>query len=1223
MRKVHIILLGLVLPLLTFAADFTEGGLSYTIVDNTKKEVNVSYNPGLTLEGEVVIPATVVYGGQTYSVVGTDMMAFYSCTKMTAITFGENMRSVGANAFYGCLGLKSIDIPDNITTLGEGAFIYCTGVESLHIGSGLTEIAPYAFNSFTLLETLEIPDNIIKIGDCALAYAENMKTLTIGRNVESIGEKCFFDTQIERLTLNCLTPPTVAENTFPDTYFDECTLVVPKGKKEAYAKAEIWSKFTKIEEGAVVDYTFAEGFEGWDGTTNDWIPEGWQDISQSGHVAPAEGLNFTWQTTSQNWGDEPQEGQYYARVNNAYYSGGAQTLIVEPQDEWLISPVIENLPEKQKLTFQLGFHPSRVLFNEDDKEFSDINNVMEVWVLPENLTDDKLETQGTFKWDCLAAARSFTREELKQDLQSLACQWWNGEVSLWDYAGQNVRVAFRYVGIRGESMNIDDVLIYKGEAVQPEPQEEEETDSQVHYSIPEGCFYYGDNGDRYILPGGVIMPAHTTLTWKNDSNVPDGTTFTWKYTDPEDYRMSYMNFAYLGTDTKDLTYTTGSFNFSALPTLTAHTEFGDFSFTRTTSESQDGTGPAYWQSGGAPGESYYGNVPGQTYKNSFGFSAYDQNLGTAVYYGDVSYKSFMMGTGPAITHAGATGLATIFHTPAAPYQIDHGLVANMYFQLDDDAEITVKLRKATKVSDQVYNLGEEIAHTKFSGKQLNESGNLLEGSDLRWGRFAADKLYQTVNDGEIEVKPLIDGAIAVVFEGWDSEKVQSFALMTNGTDETVETCAMWTGGKLGNTARAYNEHYAASVTLMAHFPYLFAEVPEHTLTCHGGALEFSIDQYQYLNEFTVAEKPEWVRCRNEKDLTLRRFNNTLTVEYDPNTTDEPRTGMIVLTDTDGSRLELKLHQSGGGDDNLIVNIGGLNYELYEDNTCGVMRSQVSGELTVPAEITFDGEKYEVKKLLPYAFDRQYDLKSIVLPEGLETVGDSAFYGCTALESIVWPSTVTSSGTYAFFGCGKLNRVEINDLRAWCTVDFDGARANPLPWAKHLYLNGKELTKLTFPKELTTVKGFTFYNCLSLKDVTIHDGVTTVDVSAFCFCENLETLSLGTGLTEIGGTAFYSTPSLKSVVCAAMTPPACGNSAFYTPSHSTSDITLYVPQGTAGLYAVAQEWKEFTIVEKDLEGISEMRKSAGEEIYYDLQGRRTKDVQGVRIDGRGGKRIGIL
>ena len=1219
MKRIPIVILTFLVSLAVSAADFTEGGFAYTIVDKTQKEVNVAYGPQLTFAGDIVIPATVTHDGQTYSVVGTDMMAFYSQTKITNVTFGANMRYVGDNAFYGCLGLQKIDIPDNITKLGEGAFIYCTGVTEVHIGNGLTEIAPYAFNSLTLLESLVIPDNIVKIGKAALAYQESLKDLTIGPNVESIGEKCFFDTQIERLNMLCLTPPTVAEDAFPDAYFDECTVTVPHGALDVYAKAPIWSKFKNVEEGAVADATFAEGFEGWDGETNDWLPDGWQDISQSGHKAPAEGMNFTWYVTSQNWGDEPQEGKYYARVNNAYYSGGPSTLIVEPQDEWMITPVLTNLPEKQKLTFKLGFHPSRVLFNEDEKEFTSINNVLEVWALPENLTDDKLETQGTFLWDCLAAARSFSREELIKDLQSLGCQWWPAEVSLWDYAGKNVRLGFRYVGIRGESMNVDDVLVFKGTAIQPEPKQDKDT-VIVHYAIPEGCFYYGDNGDRYILPGGVIMPAHTELTWKNDSQVPEGTTFSWHYTDPEKYNMSYVNFSYLDVDAQDLTYKTGSFNFSVLPTLTARTPIGNFSFTRTTSESQGGKGPGYWQSGGAPGESYYGNVPGQTYKNSFGFSAYDQNLGTAVYYGDMAYTSFMMGTGPAIEHAGATGLATIFHRPAAPYQIDHGLMANMYFELADDALITVKLRKATKVSDDVYTLGEEIAHGSFTGKMLNEWGNLLEGSTKRWGRFACQTLYRTVNGEEVEVTPLIDGAIAVVFEGWDSDKVKTFALMTNGTDENVETCAMWTGGKLGNTARAYNEHYAASVTLMAHFPYLYTEENVRDLGGNGGVITFDIDQYQYLNEFTVAEKPEWVRCGNKKDATLRRFNNSFTVEYDPNASDEARTGVIVLTDTDGSRLEITLNQAPRVGDDVIVNVGGLNYVLYEDQTCAVTKSTVSGSLNVPKEVAFNGVTYRVTGLLNRAFERQFDLKSVVLPEGMEEIGDSVFYGCTGLESVVWPSTIQRSGAYAFYGCGALARVDISDLTAWCVVDFDGARANPLPWAKHLFLNGEELTNLTFPKEQSDVKPFTFYNCLSLKQVVIPNHVKSVGASAFCYCENVENVYVGSGVTEIGGTAFYATSALKTVTSAATVPPVCGNSAFYSPGHKTSDVTLYVPVGTAGLYANAIEWKEFTIVERDPEGIEGVMMKNGEpEIYYDLQGRRIYDnVKGnVRIskDGR--------
>jgi hypothetical protein len=50
------------------------------------------------------------------------------------------------------------------------------------------------------------------------------------------------------------------------------------------------------------------------------------------------------------------------------------------------------------------------------------------------------------------------------------------------------------------------------------------------------------------------------------------------------------------------------------------------------------------------------------------------------------------------------------------------------------------------------------------------------------------------------------------------------------------------------------------------------------------------------------------------------------------------------------------------------------------------------------------------------------LKSVILPEGVKTIGDHPFYGCRSLESIVFPSSVTSIGNIAFYECESLAEI---------------------------------------------------------------------------------------------------------------------------------------------------------------------------------------------------------
>lgn len=65
---------------------------------------------------------------------------------------------------------------------------------------------------------------------------------------------------------------------------------------------------------------------------------------------------------------------------------------------------------------------------------------------------------------------------------------------------------------------------------------------------------------------------------------------------------------------------------------------------------------------------------------------------------------------------------------------------------------------------------------------------------------------------------------------------------------------------------------------------------------------------------------------------------------------------------------------------------------------------------------------DVKKIATYAFHGRSDLKSIILPEGLEEIGGS-FQWCGGLTSIDIPSTVTTISTSCFSSCGA-NLTEI-------------------------------------------------------------------------------------------------------------------------------------------------------------------------------------------------------
>ncbi len=136
------------------------------------------------------------------------------------------------------------------------------------------------------------------------------------------------------------------------------------------------------------------------------------------------------------------------------------------------------------------------------------------------------------------------------------------------------------------------------------------------------------------------------------------------------------------------------------------------------------------------------------------------------------------------------------------------------------------------------------------------------------------------------------------------------------------------------------------------------------------------------------------------------------------------------------------------------------------------------------------------------------------------IGEDVFYNCRGLTSITIPDSVTSIEKCAFHGCHNLTRVDITDLKAWCSIDFEGYEANPLSYAENLYLNGTLITNLTIPDSVTSIGDYAFYNCTGLTSVTFPNSVTSIGNSAFYNCTGLTSATIPDSVTSIGSRAFY-------------------------------------------------------------------------------------------------------
>ncbi len=180
----------------------------------------------------------------------------------------------------------------------------------------------------------------------------------------------------------------------------------------------------------------------------------------------------------------------------------------------------------------------------------------------------------------------------------------------------------------------------------------------------------------------------------------------------------------------------------------------------------------------------------------------------------------------------------------------------------------------------------------------------------------------------------------------------------------------------------------------------------------------------------------------------------------------------------------------------------------------------------------------VKYIGEGAFYMCQELQSVVISDSVEEISDFMFYGCVKLNDIGNPLNLVRIGRSAFYGCASLTSLDFSGLYKLETI------------GRSAFAYCQSLTEVLLPSyELTEVSDYAFYNCVSLKSITIPDTITSIGREAFSGCAALETLEFEQNttnsdkLTEIGESAFYQCYTLKEVELPA-TVKTVGKAAFY-------------------------------------------------------------------------------
>ena len=169
--------------------------------------------------GACLIPETITYKNQAYSVTSIESSAFCNCSSLTSVTIPNSVTSIGRSAFYGCSSLTS-----PLYNAHCFAYMPTSYTGAYTIPEGIKQIAGGAFYRCSSLTSLTIPNSITSIGRSAFAECSSLMSITC----------------------ESATPHTIDSYAF-DGISKSIPVYVPCGCVDLY-KGSGWSYFSNIQE---------------------------------------------------------------------------------------------------------------------------------------------------------------------------------------------------------------------------------------------------------------------------------------------------------------------------------------------------------------------------------------------------------------------------------------------------------------------------------------------------------------------------------------------------------------------------------------------------------------------------------------------------------------------------------------------------------------------------------------------------------------------------------------------------------------------------------------------------------------------------------------------------------------------------------------------------------------------------------------------------------------
>ncbi len=191
--------------------------------------------------------------------------------------------------------------------------------------------------------------------------------------------------------------------------------------------------------------------------------------------------------------------------------------------------------------------------------------------------------------------------------------------------------------------------------------------------------------------------------------------------------------------------------------------------------------------------------------------------------------------------------------------------------------------------------------------------------------------------------------------------------------------------------------------------------------------------------------------------------------------------------------------------NISFSINGTSNPLYYAHNL-YLNDELVTDLVIPEGVTSIGST---------AFGYCTSLTSVTIPDGVKRIGDSAFRYCSKLVSVIIGKDVTEISEWAFGNCGALESINIPN--------------GVTRLERNVFCCCRSLTSINIPNSVETIGSEAFEYCYSLTSVIIPDSVTSIGSLAFNACFSLVSVTIPKSVTSIGWAAFNSCVKLVEVI----------------------------------------------------------------------------------------------